>query len=275
MGKTRGMGPGRSSRKRRPPYRSLFRPLSVGERGLQRKRLAALSRMKNTLGSKVSLPNQSDKSLKRTDQTTLVSGTDIQGKLSSDVVASTSKPQTSSSSLVGMKKTLGSQVSLLRCSTCMQIIQSDKSLKGSSDQDQTTLVSQIDIQDQTTLVSGIDIQEKSSSDVVASTSKPQTPSPSLVGMKKTLGSQVSLLRCSTCMQIIQSDKSLKGSSDQDQTTLVSQIDIQEKLSSDIVSSTSKPHQGKHLRSSSKMHKPKAFLKKKKKKKSSRKAVSTT
>uniref|UniRef100_M4DVT6 Uncharacterized protein n=1 Tax=Brassica campestris TaxID=3711 RepID=M4DVT6_BRACM len=78
MGKTRGMGPGRSSRKRRPPYRSLFRPLSVGERGLQRKRLAALSRMKNTLGSKVSLPNQSDKSLKRTDQTTLVSGTDIQ-----------------------------------------------------------------------------------------------------------------------------------------------------------------------------------------------------
>uniref|UniRef100_M4DVT9 60S ribosomal protein L37 n=1 Tax=Brassica campestris TaxID=3711 RepID=M4DVT9_BRACM len=141
-------------------------------------------------------------------------------------------------------------------------IQSDKSLKGTE-------------QDQTTLVSGIDIQEKSSSDVVASTSKPQTPSPSLVGMKKTLGSQVSLLRCSTCMQIIQSDKSLKGSSDQDQTTLVSQIDIQEKLSSDIVSSTSKPHQGKHLRSSSKMHKPKAFLKKKKKKKSSRKAVSTT
>ncbi|CAN7045391.1 unnamed protein product [Brassica rapa subsp. trilocularis] len=89
-------------------------------------------------------------------------------------------------------------------------IQSDKSLKGTE-------------QDQTTLVSGIDIQEKSSSDVVASTSKPQTPSPSLVGMKKTLGSQVSLLRCSTCMQIIQSDKSLKGSSDQDQTTLVSQI----------------------------------------------------
>ncbi|CAG7895694.1 unnamed protein product [Brassica rapa] len=194
MGKTRGMGPGRSSRMRRPPYRSLFRPLSVGEGGLQRKRLAALSRMKNTLGSKVSLPNQSDKSLKRTDQTTLVSGTDIQGKLSSDVVASTSKPQTSSSSLVGMKKTLGSQVSLLRCSTCMQIIQSDKSLKGSSDQDQTTLVSQ--------------------------------------------------------------------------------IDIQEKLSSDIVSSTSKPHQGKHLRSNSKIHKPKALLKKKKKK-SSRKAVSAT
>ena len=49
---------------------------------------------------------------------------------------------------------------------------------------------------------------------------------SLVGMKKTLGSQASLLRCSACMQIIHSDKSLKGSSDQDQTTLVSQIDIQ-------------------------------------------------
>ncbi|KAF2560416.1 hypothetical protein F2Q70_00015344 [Brassica cretica] len=143
MGKTRGMGSGRSSRMRRPPYRSLFRPLSVGE---ERKRLAALSRMKNTLGSQVSLPIQSDKSLKRTDQTALVSGTDIQGKLSSDVVDSTSKPQTSSSSLVGMKKTLGSQASLLRCSACMQIIQSDKSLKGSSDQDQTTLVSQIDIQ---------------------------------------------------------------------------------------------------------------------------------
>ncbi|XP_048602846.1 uncharacterized protein LOC106378876 isoform X2 [Brassica napus] len=189
MGKTRGMGPGRSSRMRRPPYRSLFRPLSVRE---ERKRLAALSRMKNTLGSQVSLPIQSDKSLKRTDQTTLVSGTDIQGKLSSDVVASTSKPQTSSSSLVGMKKTLGSQASLLRCSACMQIIQSDKSLKGSSDQDQTTLVSQIDIQDQT--------------------------------------------------------------------TLVSLIDIQEKLSSDIVSNTSKTHQGKHLRSSSKIHKPKALLK---------------
>ncbi|CAN7045397.1 unnamed protein product, partial [Brassica rapa subsp. trilocularis] len=177
MGKTRGMGPGRSSRMRRPPYRSLFRPLSVGERGLQRKRLAALSLMKNTLGSKVSLPNQSDKSLKRTDQTTLVSGTDIQGKLSSDVVASTSKPQTSSSGLVGMKKTLGSQASLLLCSACMQIIQSDKSqsdksLKGSSDQDQTTLVSHIDIQDQTTLVSLIDIQEKLSSDIVSSTSKP-------------------------------------------------------------------------------------------------------
>nr|VDD26732.1 unnamed protein product [Brassica oleracea] len=196
MGKTRGMGPGRSSRMRRPPYRSLFRPLSVRE---ERKRLAALSRMKNTLGSQVSLPIKSDKSLKRTDQTTLVSGTDIQGKLSSDVVASTSKPQTSSSSLVGMKKTLGSQASLLRCSACMQIIHSDKSLKGSSDQDQTTLVSQIDIQDQTTL---------------------------------------------------------------------------EKLSSDIVSSTSKTHQGKRLRSNSKMHKPKALLKKKKKK-SSRKAVSAT
>ncbi|XP_048601649.1 uncharacterized protein LOC106402936 isoform X1 [Brassica napus] len=206
MGKTRSMGSGRCTPIGLPrPRRSLFRPLSVGERGLQRKRLAALSRMKNTLGSKVSLPNQSDKSLKRTDQTTLVSGTDIQGKLSSDVVASTSKPQTSSSSLVGMKKTLGSQASLLRCSACMQIIQSDKSLKGSSDQDQTTLVSHIDIQDQT--------------------------------------------------------------------TLVSLIDIQEKLSSDIVSSTSKPHQGKHLRSNSKIHKPKALLKKKKK--SSRKAVSAT
>ncbi|KAF3540300.1 hypothetical protein F2Q69_00024797 [Brassica cretica] len=191
MGKTRGMGPGRSSRMRRPPYRSLFRPLSVRE---ERKRLAALSRMKNTLGSQVSLPIKSDKSLKRTDQTTLVSGTDIQGKLSSDVVDSTSKPQTSSSSLVGMKKTLGSQASLLRCSACMQIIHSDKSLKGSSDQDQTTLVSL--------------------------------------------------------------------------------IDIQEKLSSDIVSSTSKTHQGKRLRSNSKMHKPKALLKKKKKK-SSRKAVSAT
>ncbi|KAG2283980.1 hypothetical protein Bca4012_052679 [Brassica carinata] len=169
--------------------------------------------------------------------------------------------------LAGLRE--GSQVSLE--------IQSDKSLKGTD-------------QDQTTLFSGIDIQEKSSSDVVASTSKPQTPSSSLVGMKKTLGSQVSLLRCSACMQIIQSDKSLKGSSDQDQTTLVSQIDIQdqttlvsqidiqEKLSSDIVSNTSKTHQGKHLRSSSKIHKPKALLKKKKKKKkkkSSRKAVSTT
>ncbi|CAF1920778.1 unnamed protein product, partial [Brassica napus] len=195
MGKTRGMGTGRCRPIGLPlPRRSLFRPLSVGERGLQRKRLAALRRTKNTLGSQVSLPIKSDKSLKRTDQTTLVSGTDIQGKLSSDVVASTSKPQTSSSSLVGMKKTLGSQASLLRCSACMQIILSDKSLKGSSDQDQTTLVSQ--------------------------------------------------------------------------------IDIQEKLSSDIVSSTSKPHQGKRLRSNSKMHKPKALLKKKKKK-SSRKAVSAT
>ncbi|KAG2283982.1 hypothetical protein Bca52824_055202 [Brassica carinata] len=193
MGKTRGMGTGRCRPIGLPlPRRSLFRPLSVGERGLQRKRLAALRRTKNTLGSQVSLPIKSDKSLKRTDQTTLVSGTDIQGKLSSDVVASTSKPQTSSSSLVGMKKTLGSQASLLRCSACMQIIQSDKSLKGSSDQDQTTLVSQIDIQDQT--------------------------------------------------------------------TLVSLIDIQEKLSSDIVSNTSKTHQGKHLRSSSKIHKPKALLK---------------
>ncbi|CAN7004013.1 unnamed protein product [Brassica oleracea var. botrytis] len=207
MGKTRGMGTGRCRPIGLPrPRRSLFRHLSVGERGLQRKRLAALSRMKNTLGSQVSLPIKSDKSLKRTDQTTLVSGTDIQGKLSSDVVDSTSKPQTSSSSLVGMKKTLGSQASLLRCSACMQIIHSDKSLKGSSDQDQTTLVSQIDIQDQT--------------------------------------------------------------------TLVSLIDIQEKLSSDIVSSTSKTHQGKRLRSNSKMHKPKALLKKKKKK-SSRKAVSAT
>ncbi|KAJ0232295.1 hypothetical protein HA466_0291650 [Hirschfeldia incana] len=147
----------------------------------------------------------------------------------------------------------GSQVSLP--------IQSDKSLKGTD-------------QGQTTLVSGIDIQGKSSSDVVTSASKTQTPSSSsLDGTKKTLGSQVSLLRCSACMQIIPSDQSLKGSSDQDQTTLVSMIDIQEKLSSDVVSSTSKSHQGKHLRSSSKM--PKAFLKKKKKKKSSPKAVSTT
>ncbi|XP_013615055.1 PREDICTED: uncharacterized protein LOC106321293 isoform X3 [Brassica oleracea var. oleracea] len=240
MGKTRGMGTGRCRPIGLPrPRRSLFRPLSVGERCLQRKRLAALRRTKNTLGSQVSLPIKSDKSLKRTDQTTLVSGTDIQGKLSSDVVDSTSKPQTSSSSLVGMKKTLGSQASLLRCSACMQIIHSDKSLKGSSDQDQTTLVSLIDIQDQTTLVSlidiqdqttlvsGIGIQEKSSSDVVDSTSKPQTSSSSLVGMKKTLGSQASLLRCSACMQIIHSDKSLKGSSDQDQTTLVSLIDIQD------------------------------------------------
>uniref|UniRef100_A0A0D3AX33 Uncharacterized protein n=1 Tax=Brassica oleracea var. oleracea TaxID=109376 RepID=A0A0D3AX33_BRAOL len=153
--------------------------------------------------------------------------------------------------LAGLRE--GSQVSLE--------IQSDKSLKGTD-------------QDQTTLVSGIGIQEKSSSDVVDSTSKPQTSSSSLVGMKKTLGSQASLLRCSACMQIIHSDKSLKGSSDQDQTTLVSLIDIQEKLSSDIVSSTSKPHQGKGLRSNSKMHKPKALLKKKKKK-SSRKAVSAT
>ncbi|KAJ4888125.1 Uncharacterized protein Rs2_27873 [Raphanus sativus] len=139
-------------------------------------------------------------------------------------------------------------------------IQSDKSLKG------------ID-QDQTTLVSGIEIQAKLSPDVFSSTSKPQTPSSSSDVMKKTLGSQVSLLRCSACMQIIPSDK---GSSDQDQTPLVSKIDIQEKPSSDIVSSTSKTHEGKHLRSSSKM--PKAFLKTKKNKKmkkSSRKAVSTT
>ncbi|CAN6849839.1 unnamed protein product [Brassica oleracea var. botrytis] len=178
-----------------------YRPPARKHILFQHKRLAELRE-----GSQVSLEIQSDKSLKGTDQTTLVSGTDIQGKLSSDVVASTSKPQTSSSSLVGMKKTLGSQASLLRCSACMQIIHSDKSLKGSSDQDQTTLVSQIDIQDQT--------------------------------------------------------------------TLVSLIDIQEKLSSDIVSSTSKTHQGKRLRSNSKMHKPKALLKKKKKK-SSRKAVSAT
>ncbi|CAH8390451.1 unnamed protein product [Eruca vesicaria subsp. sativa] len=146
----------------------------------------------------------------------------------------------------------GSQVSLE--------IQSDKILKGTD-------------QDQTTLVSGIDIQGKLSSDVVTSTSKPQTPSSSLVGMKKTLGSQVSLLRCSACKQIIQSDKSLTGSSDQDQTTLVSEIDIQEKLSSGIVSSTSKPRKGKRFRLSSKM--PKVFQKKKKKKSSRREAVSTT
>ncbi|CAG7895691.1 unnamed protein product [Brassica rapa] len=99
-------------------------------------------------------------------------------------------------------------------------IQSDKSLKGTE-------------QDQTTLVSGIDIQEKSSSDVVASTSKPQTPSSrclrlaSQCGMKKTLGSEsVSLLPCSTRreLEINESDNSIKGS-DQLQTTLVSGIDI--------------------------------------------------
>ncbi|CAN7004022.1 unnamed protein product [Brassica oleracea var. botrytis] len=39
MGKTRGMGTGRCRPIGLPrPRRSLFRPLSVGERGLQRKR---------------------------------------------------------------------------------------------------------------------------------------------------------------------------------------------------------------------------------------------
>ncbi|KAG2283983.1 hypothetical protein Bca4012_052680 [Brassica carinata] len=93
-----------------------------------------------------------DKSLERTDQdhTTLVSGIDIQGKLSSDVVISISKPQTPSSRLAaqcGMKKTLGSEsVSLLPCSTRkeLEINEPDNSLKG-SDQLQTTLVSGIEV----------------------------------------------------------------------------------------------------------------------------------
>ncbi|WZZ36697.1 hypothetical protein YC2023_020098 [Brassica napus] len=103
-------------------------------------------------GSQVSLEIQSDKSLERTDQdhTTLVSGIDIQGKLSSDVVISISKPQTPSSRLAaqcGMKKTLGSEsVSLLPCSTRkeLEINEPDNSLKG-SDQLQTTLVSGIEV----------------------------------------------------------------------------------------------------------------------------------
>ncbi|KAJ4888124.1 Uncharacterized protein Rs2_27872 [Raphanus sativus] len=81
---------------------------------------------------------------------TLVSGIDIQAKLSPDVVSSTSKPQTPSSRLAsqcGMKKRLGSEsVSLPPCSTRrkLEINQSDKSLKG-SDQVQTTLVSGIEV----------------------------------------------------------------------------------------------------------------------------------
>ncbi|KAL0692421.1 hypothetical protein Bca4012_059601 [Brassica carinata] len=237
MGKTRGMGTGRWFPYGRPPCDRPFRRPSLKERRLR------LQMRWDALRKEASLRIQSDKSLKRTDQdqTSPVSGIDIQEKLSPDVVSSTSKPQTTSSRLSYfldvMKKTLASQVSLLRCSACMQIIQSDK---GSSDQDQTPPVSQIDIQEKLSsdIVSSISKTHqgkkhlrsiskmrkskaflkkkirrapissgtkpssngKLSSDAVTSTSKPQTPSSRLAsqcGMKRTLGSEVSLPPCST------------------------------------------------------------------------------
>ncbi|KAJ4888123.1 Uncharacterized protein Rs2_27871 [Raphanus sativus] len=129
MGKTRGMGTGRcvpigTQRCRRPTFK---------ERSFRRMRLAALRK-------EASLRIQSDKSLKGIDQdqTTLVSGIEIQAKLSPDVVSSTSKLQTPHQ---------GSEsVSLLPCSTRrrLEINQSDKSIKG-SDQVQTTIVSGIEV----------------------------------------------------------------------------------------------------------------------------------